>query len=668
MKVSLNWISEFIKINKTPKEIADKITLSLSEVERVEKVGGDTVLEIENKALTHRPDCFSQLGLAREIGAYFSKKINDPLDAYYHHKFKFSAKGLNLNVVIENKKGCLRYSTIVLSNIKVGKSPEFIQNRLKLVNIRPINNVVDITNYVMMELGQPLHAFDYEKISGHKIIVRNARKGEYITTLDDVRRTLDDSMLVIADSRKPIAVAGIIGGKDSEVTENTKTIVLESASFDGQQTRKTAKKLGIRTEASTRFEKNLDSHLTKAGVVKAVELLEKYAGTKVASKYYDIRSPLPERKVIKTNASRINTILGLSLTPLEMKKLLERLELPTEIKKDDLIITVPTYRRDLNIEADIAEEVARIYGYDAIPTTLPKGDIIPPFKNQSIEMQYELKQILTGLGLYEAHLPSLIGKDTIKLVGEDTGGYIKLINPTNPEKTYFRRSLIESLLLVANFNSRYFKNFGIFEIGRIYNKTSKGKLPNEKIKVGSIFAYPKTDEIGNSFYKIKGIVEELFNVLGVPLPKFNPVNNHQVFQQRMTAEIGEYGILGKINPQISDWISKEFHFFAFEIDFDLLMTNRKGKYYKQIPNNPPIIEDFTFEFEKIPLIGNLIENIKSTDILMNQVDIIGTYYNSVTVRIYFQDPNKSLSSKDIDPVRKKMIETVEEKFKGKIKS
>ncbi|MBI2029413.1 phenylalanine--tRNA ligase subunit beta [Candidatus Gottesmanbacteria bacterium] len=668
MIISLDWLSDFIKLNRSPKEIADKITLSLSEVEKIEKKRSDTILEIENKALTHRPDCFSQLGLAREIAAYFNTPLNDPLHKLTNTKIKKPNKNLNLSVSLKNPEDIPRYCTIVLSTIKVKTSPEFIQKRLISCGIRPINNVVDITNYVMLELGQPLHAYDYDKVDGHKIEVRKASKGETIVTLDSVARNLDKTMVVIADDKKVLLLGGVMGGKDSEVNGDTKTIILESATFDGKTTRITSKKVGLRTDGSTRYEKNIDPNLAYAGLVRAAELLEKFAGAKVASKLFDIHYGLPNPKVIEVETDRLNTILGLSLKPEDIKNLLERLKLKTEIKDKLLTITIPTYRRDLSMEADIAEEVARIYGYDEIPTTLPKGDIIPPFKNPVIEGQYQIKNILMGLGLYEVHLPSLIGNETISLLGEDKEKHIKLLNPTSPEKTYFKRSLIESLVLAAELNSKYFNNFGIFEVGRVYEKTQKGKLPNERIKVGAIFLYPKTDDIGNSFYKVKGIIEELLNILSIPLPEFNPLDKHQVFQKGITAKVGDYGIVGKINPQISDWISKESNVFGFELDFKMLISKRVGKYYKQISNNPAIIEDFTFEFAKIPLIGYLLSEIKSSDQLINQIDIVGTYNNSITVRVYFQDPNKSLSSKEIDPFRKKLIELIGEKFKGKIKT
>lgn len=651
MLISLNWISEFIKINKPAREIADKITLSLSEVEKILKVEDDWVLEIENKALTHRPDCFSQIGLAREIAAYFNLSFNDPLKNFKRTTLKVNTLSLPFRVKVINPDLATRYQAVVLKNIKVDQSPEFIQKRLKSCNVRPINNVVDITNYVMLELGQPIHAFSYDKLIGHEIIVRNAYKNETLVTLDGIKRKLSNNMLVIADSKKPVALAGIMGGKESEVTKNTTKIVIESANFDASTTRKTAKNLGLRTEAVTRFEKSLDPLLTDIAVYKAVSLLEKYAGAQVASKVFDLYSNKQPQKQITTTVIYINSLLGLNLSADKIILLLKRLCLSSKISKDNLVVQIPSYRRDLHIEADIAEEVARIYGYDNIPTTLPKGIIKPPVQNISLELEKKVKLFLSSIGFNESPLPSFIGEKTD----------LKLLNPISPEKTYLRKSLLPGLIFAAKSNLRFFNNFNLFEIGRVFNPTRPGKLPIEQKYLAGVL-------VGKTYFEVKGVIEALFEYLSVDLPSISKIDKGSIYSNSASAKISDFGRFGEVNNDILDFLNTKKSVSVFELNFDLLVKlSTVAKFYKPIPIHPPIIEDFTFVFGNDIKIGSVLHFIKNIDHRIDSVDITNKYESSYTFRISFNDPKKALTKEDIAPIRKKLASGLKQKFNTKIK-
>lgn len=661
MLLSLNWISDFIKINKTPREIADKITLSLSEVEKIHKVGSDTVLEIENKALTHRPDCFSQIGLTREIAAYFNLSLTDPLEKLNKENLKRETKKIPLKVESKDTDLCPRYSATVLTNIKVGEAPEFIKNRLSSVNVRPINNVVDITNYVMLELGQPLHAFNYDKIKKNTILIRRAKKNETIITLDNLKRVLNPEILVIADFEKPIALAGIMGGKISEIDANTTTIVIESANFNAQITRKNAKFLNLRTEAVTRFEKNLDPNLTLASLMRTVELLQKYASAKVASETVDIYPKKTLAKTISTTVLYINSLLGLNLSELEIISLLKRLHLRISSKNNKLQVTAPSYRRDLSIEADIAEEVARMYGYDNIPTTLPKGVIKPPKSNDSLLWEKKTKLLLKGLGFSEIHSPSFISKDIIQLTQQNPNSFLKLVNPISPEKTYLRKSLLPGLLITSKNNLRFFNKFSLFEIGRVFHKGEKGVLPKEVKKIAGVL-------VGKTFYELKGTLDCLFDLYNITFPQVYKIDNNKIFSLGASALIKNSGIFGELVSNIKTYLGSNTVISAFELDFDLLVKNANTHvYYNPIPLYPPVIEDFSFIFSKNTSVGLVLAEIKKVSSLIANIDIIDRYADTTTFRISFQNPKKSLSKEEIAPLRKNIVKVLKKKFNTKIK-
>jgi phenylalanyl-tRNA synthetase beta chain len=453
MLISYNWLKKFVKIQKSPQAVADKITLSLAEIENIEKKGEDHILEIENKGLTHRPDCFSHLGLAREVAAYFDAKINDPLEKLAAQKHR-PTKRLTVRIETQAKNLCLRYCGIVLTGIKIGPSPNWLRTGLERLGIRSINNIVDVTNYVMLELGQPLHAFDYDKVKNHHIIVRTPRDGEKIVTLDGAERDLYPDSLLIADAEKPIALASIMGGASTEIGSSTKSIILESANFDAKNSRITSKKLNLRTEASTRYEKNLDLTLTLPAINRAIEMMQKLAGAGVGSELIDIQNKKYKPKIVKVEPSWLNNFIGIDINPQAMISILNRLGFKVKKKSDLLIVGVPSWRQDISMEADVAEEIARIYGYDEIPVTLPQEEDKPPKSNADLFWRKKIKLFLKGVGFTEMLTPPFVGEELLETCGATNEEYLELVNPLTVDQGFMRRSLIPSLLSITKDNLR----------------------------------------------------------------------------------------------------------------------------------------------------------------------------------------------------------------------
>jgi phenylalanyl-tRNA synthetase beta chain len=408
----------------------------------------DEIIEFE--ITSNRPDCLSVIGIAREAGATLNKKVNYPKIEVRETEEKADDY---ISVEIEDTEGCNRYVARVIKNVKIDSSPRWMQQRLMRTGVRPINNIVDITNYVMLEYGQPLHAFDLSFIEGNKIIVRKAEDGESITTLDGIKRKPDVSMTVIADTKKSLAIAGVMGGGQSEVTENSDTILLESANFDANTTRLTSKKLSLRTEASSRFEKGVDPNIARLAADRACQLIVQLGAGEVLKGAVDVYPEEIKPHEVIVRPERINNFLGISLNNEEMVDIFKKLELGTENSGDTIKITVPTYRMDLLMEADFAEEVARIFGYDKIPPTMAKGNITVGGKPDGQIIEDIAKDLLNGMGFNEILTYSFVSPKTADMVNLDKNdtkrNMIKLINPLGDETSVMRTGLLPNMLEVA---------------------------------------------------------------------------------------------------------------------------------------------------------------------------------------------------------------------------
>jgi phenylalanyl-tRNA synthetase beta chain len=660
MLLSTDLLKTFVKTEKSAEEIANRITLSLTEVEKIEQKGNDTILEIENKALTHRPDCFSHLGISREIAGYFNETFNDPIPNLGNKKIERDTDEKPLTVSVESKDLCHRYSCIVLTDLKVDVSPEWLSNTLTNLGIRPINNVVDVTNYVMIALGQPLHAFDYGKIEKSSIIVRTAKDGETITTLDGKNRTLTTHMLIIADSKKPIGIAGIMGGENTEVTNGTHTIVLESANFEAKNNRQTSKALNMRTDAATRFEKNLDPHLAYPALIKTVELLQEIAGAKIASRIFDIRNTMPSEKKVETTDTWINSFLGTSISKEEIQKLLSRLSFSSEFENGNLVVHIPTFRPDIEMESDIAEEVARMYGYDKIPTTLPADFQFTPNHNKDIDIERKIKLFLMSMGYFEVSTPPFVGDDLLSKSDLSKHEHLELQNPLTLDQKYMRRVLIPSLISLVKRNKPYTSLLNLYEMSRIYVPRGSD-MPLEHVYLSSIST--------SDYRHVKGNLEELFDRLSIGEYSFNKYPEdcdiyNCLFHTKNTAQIyienKPVGVVGLLHPKIHSAFNIENTLVGFDIHVGSLVEKSADTIYAPLPQYPPIIEDLTISVTDKSSIGDLINVVKQKSTLIKNVELLNnSFENKRTFRITFQTNERNLTEKEVNEIKEKIIRATE---------
>ena len=496
----------------------------------------ETVVEFE--ITSNRPDCFSIIGLARETAATFDKKFTVP-------EVKFSENGENISdtisVEVLDKDKCQRYCARMVKNVKIGPSPSWMQERLRACGVRPINNIVDITNYVLLEYGQPMHAFDLRDLADNKIIVRRAENGEVIKTLDEQDRTLTNDDLVIADGKRAVAIAGVMGGFNSEVKDDTTTVIFESATFDGSSVRLTAQRVGLRTEASSRYEKGLDYNNTVPAVERACQLVEELGCGENVGGMIDVMGNVTDMKTLPFRPDKINTFLGTDISTEQMVKYFDALEIKTDL--NNMTVTPPSFRPDLEGEADIAEEVARFYGYDKIPVTLLSGEATCGKKTDRQAAQDSIMEILTAHGMYEIYTytftsPSVFDKLNVPDVSPLRNA-VKISNPLGEDTSIMRTTTIASMLDILSRNYNYRNpSAKLFEIGKVFIPSDDKKLPDEPYKI-TMGMYGNNAD----FFDIKGICEELFAGLNVQNVKYTAVNDNPTFHPGRCAILLQWFIL-----------------------------------------------------------------------------------------------------------------------------
>lgn len=670
MIFSYNWLQSFFKKKlPRPEKLAEFLTLHSFEVSEVKKFDQDFVLDID--VLPNRaPDCFSHLGIAREIAAIINEKLEIG-------KWKLKEeKNLKTNdfveVEVKNKEACPRYTARVVTNVKVEPSPKWLRERLKVCGLRPINNIVDIANYVMLETGQPLHAFDGEKIEEKKIIVRFAREGEKIVTLDEEKYDLNKEILIIADAKKPVAIAGIKGGKDSGIDLKTKTVVLESANFNPKVIRRGSKLIDLKTDASLRFEHGIDPNLTELAINRAAYLIQEIAGGKVAKGLIDFYPQKVLAKRIKLDLNYVERLLGIKISAKEIKNILKRLDFKIqEAEAGNILVEVPTRRLDISIPEDLIEEIGRLYGYQKIPSTFPVASLIPPKRNLEIFWEDNVKNILKEAGLTETYNYSFISENDKKIFQYQPEELIELENPVSLEQKYLRPSLIPNLLKNVEKNLRYFEEIKIFELGKIFRK-EKGKIVEKKMLTGLM--------IGEAFYQAKGVVDLLLNKLGIsniwydqyqPTPEESKIS---LWHPQKCAEIKvdqeEIGFLGEISPKIFDDLKIEKKVVVFDLDFEKLSKLASEEViYSPISPYPTAIRDLAVLVPKLVRVEEVLNKIESTGgPLIRDIDLFDIYEGeeipegkkNLAFHIIYQAPDRTLTSKEIDEIQNKIIKTLEE--------
>ena len=623
----------------------------------------DTIVDFE--ITNNRPDCYSIIGLARESAAAFGLPMK-------HHKpvVKGSTAGSmyeKLDVEVEATDLCNRYSSRMVANVKIGPSPKWLRQRLRANGVRPINNIVDITNYVMLEYGQPMHAFDYRYVGSGKIVVREATEGETLTTLDGNVRNLKPGMLVIADENKPIGLAGIMGGENSEILNDTTTVVFESANFNGTSIRQTALALGMRTESSGKFEKNLDPLMTVPAVERACELVELLECGDVMDGIIDIVNFVPAPKTVPLEVEKINNLLGTTISREEMIKYLNLLEIPVEGN----MIQVPSWRPDLNLMADIAEEVGRSYGYNEIPTTefknATQGGYTP-----AMELETAGGRLCRALGYSEIITYSFVSPtifDQIRLPEDDTRRKtLKIQNPLGEDTSIMRTTALPSMLDILSRNSAYHnKAAKLYELAKIYLPTEAEVLPQEpKILVLGTYG------AGETFFTLKGELEAIFTGLRMPKATYVAVKDNPSYHPGRCAKVSidgiELGYMGQIHPLVAKNYGMDSEVYCAEINFTALMALRKPEpTYTPLPKYPTVSRDLALVCDEEITVGQVEEVIeKAAGKLLRNIRLFDIYRGtgvpegkkSMAFALELRADDRTLTDTDSEQVVSKVLEAL----------
>lgn len=655
----------------------------------------DCVIDIENKALTNRADLFGIIGLAREIAGAQGIKFESP-KWYKEPQIELAPSKVCLNLDIDNKVEplCPRYSAIVLSNVKIEDSPIWLKSALLKSGIKPINNVVDITNYIMIVTGQPMHAFDFDKVvktdtdqadMGH-IVVRTAKDQEKIHALDGNIYTLTDSTLVIANSQHPIAIAGIIGGVDTEIDQSTKNLILESANFDRYNLRRTSMELGIVTESSTRFTKSQSPNMCLPILAYAVELILETASGDIASTLLDSYKDPKKTSLITVDINRLNSRLGLNMQEKEVTSLLENIEY-THTKSEDRFSTfeIPPFREDIEIEEDVYEDIVRLFGYEKIDSILPKRDIKATHLPKMLTLKNKIREILSNSGCNELLTYNFLGSTLLQSVKQDPNVCMKLINPLSKEFELMRPSILASLLDKAKLNTKEgVDTFSIFEIGLSHQKDilDKEKLPLEQWKLALVFSDNTKQIEGNPYYQAKRYLEKLLEGICLTKLKYTLISDLdyesipqwsrvllETFESNSSAMISTtvgdsdvmLGLVGEINNEIKENLSLNDFTSAFEINLqsvlDSIVSQSK---YTQASKFPYITRDICFVVDNkvtySELLKSLKEGIEKQDIKyeMKCLDIYKEKDSSsrnITMRISLSNKTKTLDEKEYQQIR-----------------
>ena len=667
MRISTNWLGEYVAL---PENLDDALLMAGLNVES--RVGDDLELEITS----NRGDWLSALGIAREIGAMTGARVRPPY-------IELSESGPmlegRLTVEIENPADCARYVARLVEGVKIGPSPDWMQKRLGECDVRPINNVVDVSNYVMLELGQPLHCFDFDKISGAQITVRRARENEKLTTLDEIDRELSPEMLAICDKGGAVAVAGVMGGADSEVTDTTTNVLIESAYFAPQRVRRNAFLLGMATEASRRFERHVDPNGCKRAADRAAQLLAEIAGGTVAQGGID-RYPAPMLEpVVKMRVARANAVLGLKIALEKQREFLERLGFKVTAEDGVLTAQIPTWRRDIEREIDLIEEVARLYGYDRVPVTLHQGGTAGAGRALPSRLRDRARSACLRCGLTEITTYSLSNEKSHAMAGISPDNAVKLRNPLSEDYTMLRTSLIPSMLDVLRRNKG--RRMRAFEIGKIYFAGGANGLADEKRVIAMALSdaparanWQKIEEPVD-FYALKAIVENVLCEFGAPSPMLAPIKNPSLHPGRAASiSIGgeEMGFLGEVHPQIAAEWDLPGRVYIARIDFDALVRHVSlVRKYQPFSKFPGVERDLALLVPANIPAANLTDAARRAGgELLRDVHVFDVYngvgipegFKSIAISMLFRAPERTLVESEIEELIAKII--AEEKRLG----
>lgn len=666
-----SWLREFLVTKATPQQIKEYLSLCGPSVERIHEESGEPVYDVE--ITTNRPDAMSVVGVAREAAAILprfgipAKLINDP----------YALKGFTLPGRVKPSKTLIiktdpylnpRWTSVVIDNVKVGPSPKWLTKRLEATGIRSLNTIVDVTNYIMRAYGQPVHAFDYDQVLQKNgvstMILRAATKGERVITLDGKTHILPGGDIVIEDgSGRLIDLCGIMGAQNSSVKSTTKTIVLFMQTYDPSHIRKTSMALAHRTEAAGLFEKGLDTELVMPSILKGIELIGQVAGGNIASKIYDIYPKPYKPYSVSVTRTKSDAYIGKHLLDKEIIDILKPLGFQTKISKGDITVTVPCFRRDVTIDVDIIEELARIYGYHNITATLP--DTAPPvvMTDPTLAWEEEIKIRLRDWGFTETYTYSMISEELMDIFGLDKTKAYKITNPLSSEWLYMRPHLFPSVLLALKQNINVKSDLRIFELSMAY-QYRQGDLPNEKPTFIVLWT-------GKRFSEAKGLAQAIFELFGIAFPTVEkkkiaqPLNWYGEVQ----LSLGEFGSLGEVGDDLLIKMEIKTPVTRLYLDVEALVREaHPTRQYIPIPKYPASYEDLAFILPPRTPVGPMISALKSAHSLVTDITVLDRYETTTTLHITYLSLEKNLTTEDIRPVREKLIALAQAKFNAQLKT
>lgn len=676
MKLTYNWLKEYVDLSGTkPEEIVKLFTSMGVATENLEKkiINGQEDFVFDLEITPNRPDYLSVFGIARLLSSIRNSQLK-----FHNLKIKESGKDTTVKIDIRAKDACYRYTARIVKNVKIKKSPDWIKDRLEACGIRSINNIVDITNYVLLETGHPIHAFDYDKLEDSTIIVRFASKGEKLVTLDGVERKLDNNILVIADNKKPVALAGVMGGENTEVKENTEHILIESAYFVPHVVRKCSKTLKIMTESSYRFERGADYDAVEIASNRAAQLMQSEASGEV-SELIDLKAKTIVPTEINLRVDRTNKILGTNLTENEITGFLKRLYFTVKKDANKLLVTVPCFRNEVSREIDVIEEIAQIYGLNKINSVLPSIIMYPTVREKPEIIEDDIKDLLIGLDFYEVINSGFMDYRMVEVLMKDKiNSVLKIVNPLLNELNSMKITLLFGLLENARHNiNNGVTNIKIFEIGNTFTSDAKN---TEKKSLGIIMTGLSSEKTWNNdarkmdFFEMKGVVEIVFDRLFIKNYKFCKTGRTEIYNENSTGinidgrEIGAFGELEDSVLKMFD--IKEKVYFAEIALQDVIDYCSVSREFIGLPRFPGIKRDLAIIIKNNVESSSIIEYIKSVGgELLEKIELFDFYKGaqipedckSLAFRFTFKSSERTLTDSEVNVIYNKIIETLKNK-------
>ncbi|MBI5633675.1 MAG: phenylalanine--tRNA ligase subunit beta [Nitrospirae bacterium] len=685
MRVSLDWIKDFLDVTASPEDVAHRLTMAGLEVEGMEKIGDDVVMEVN--VTPNRPDCLNVYGLAREVAALYRLPLKSP-----ETRVSPDLQPSDIQVSIDAPDLCARYTGRSVVSVTVRNSPDWLKRRLEKCGIRTINNVVDVTSYVMLELGHPLHAFDTAKLAGRKIRVATAGSDLNMTTLDGVERDIPGETLLIWDSASPVAVAGIMGGEGSSVTEATKDIFLESAYFEPASIRKSSKALGLRSESSYRFERGTDRVFLEAALNRAALLIAELAGGRICEMVDNY--PVPYTSVgITVSYARINALIGIPIEKEEVLGLLESIGIRTEEKGEEFVAWPPPFRGDISTPVDIIEEVVRCYGYDRVPARPPRATLSDGLLNAAERTVHAIRESIRKGGFNEVVNFSFMNMADLDLLSieshehEHRRKHVILKNPLRQEECLMRTTLMPALVNNFVYNlSRGNRDVRLFEVSRVFIDWGK-QLPAEGLRLAGLYFREIQPSLWKdsvpAFYGVKGVLESLFEEIRFNNYTFVP--SREVFlHPGKSADIYcggfKMGYIGEIGPQVIEKLSlktQKPEVIVFEVDLDRVLTLLEQKIvYHQIPRYPSIERDVALVLDEQIAAAEVLALFREYPSgILSQVELFDHYKGknlpentkSLGIRLTYRSKDRTLSEDEVEPVHMALVEHVAKKTGAKIR-